>query len=114
MKIFLLKINIKILNFFIIFILLQLIFIRKIQKKSCNLRSSARQVAQILKNKVDAPTKKWFDPSLEKKQNHRINKAKVTELEEVNKSNEGFNFENELSKVKIHVPLTELMKIPSF
>ena len=43
-----------------------------------------------------------------------LNKAKVIELEEVNKSNQGFNFENELSKVKIPIPLTKLMKIPSF
>ena len=35
-------------------------------------------------------------------------------MEEINKSNQGFNFENELSKVKIPVPLTKLTKIPSF
>ena len=43
-----------------------------------------------------------------------VNKAKLTELEETNKNNQGFNFEYELSKVKIPVPLIELMKIPSF
>ena len=82
-------------------------------KNSYNIRSSARQVAQIPKNKVVAPTKQWPDPSLEKKQNHMLNKSKVTECEETNRTNQDFNFENELSKVKIPVPLTELMKIPS-
>ena len=35
-------------------------------------------------------------------------------MEETNRGNQGFNFENELNKLKILVPLIELMKIPSF
>ena len=61
-------------------------------KNSYNLRSGARKVAQIPKNKVVSPTKQWPDPSLEKKQSHRINKSKVIELEETNRSNQGFIF----------------------
>ena len=33
-------------------------------KKSYNLRSSARNIAQSPKKKVVAPTKQWHDPSL--------------------------------------------------
>ena len=39
---------------------------------------------------------------------------KNTEVEEVNKTVHNFSLENELGKLKIHVPLTELIKNPSY
>ena len=36
------------------------------------------------------------------------------EVEEVNKSMQNFNLENELGKIKIPMPFTELMKKPSY
>ena len=36
------------------------------------------------------------------------------EVEEVNKAVQNFNLENELGKIKIPMPFTELMKNPSF
>ena len=36
------------------------------------------------------------------------------EVEEVNKTVQNFILENELGKLKIQVPLTELMKNPSY
>ena len=36
------------------------------------------------------------------------------EVEEVNKSVQNFNMENELGKIKIPMPFTELMKNPSY
>ena len=81
-------------------------------KKSYNLRYGVKQVFQNPKNKVMA--KQYPDLPLEKKQNQRPSKGKITELEETNKANQGFNFENELNKLKIPIQLIELMKIPSF
>ena len=73
-------------------------------KKSYNLRSGVKQVFQNPKKKVVA--KQYPDLPSEKKQNQRPSKAKIIELEETNKDNQGFNFENELNKLKIPVPLT--------
>ena len=39
---------------------------------------------------------------------------KTTEVEEVNKNIQNFSLENELGKLKILVPLTELIKNPSY
>ena len=50
---------------------------------------------------------------LEKKQNQDKQKNTV-EVEEVNKSMQNFNLENELGKIKIPMPFTELMKNPSY
>ena len=36
------------------------------------------------------------------------------EVEEVNKTVQNFNLENELGKIKIPIPFTELMKNPSY
>ena len=36
------------------------------------------------------------------------------EVEEVNKNVQNFNLENELGKIKIPMPFTELMKNPSY
>ena len=36
------------------------------------------------------------------------------EVEEVNKTVQNFNMENELGKIKIPMPFTELMKNPSY
>ena len=36
------------------------------------------------------------------------------EVEEVNKTVQNFNLENELGKIKIPMPFTELMKNPSY
>ena len=46
------------------------------RKKSYNLRSGVKQVVQNPKKKVAA--KRYPDPSLEKKHNHNLNKAKIT------------------------------------
>ena len=50
---------------------------------------------------------------LEKKQN-QDNQKKNVEIEEVNKSMQNFNLENELGKIKIPMPFTKLMKNPSY
>ena len=81
-------------------------------KNSYNLRYGVKQVVQNPKKKAVA--KQYPDLPSEKNQNHRPSKAKITELEETNKGNQGFNFENEMNKLKIPIPLTKLMKIPSF
>ena len=39
---------------------------------------------------------------------------KNTEVEEVNKTVQNFSLENELGKLKIPVPLTELIRNPSY
>ena len=82
-------------------------------KKTLNLRSGSKQVVQNPKKKVVVPTKQQSDPVLEKKQIQDKQKKNV-EVEEVNKNVQNFNLENELGKIKIPMPFTELMKIPSY
>ena len=77
--------------------------------KSYNLRSGRKQVSQVLKKKIYPPTKQLPNQTKERRQNHG-DQDKATEIEEMNKNVQTFNFENELHKVKIPVPLTELMK----
>ena len=50
---------------------------------------------------------------LEKKQIQDKQKKNL-EVEEVNRSVQNFNLENELGKIKIPMPFTELMKNPSY
>ena len=59
------------------------------------------------------PPKQWSDPVLEKKQNQDKQK-KIIEVEEVNKSMQNFNLENELCKIKIPMPFTKLINNPSY
>ena len=66
-----------------------------------------------LKKKVGVPTKQQSNPLLEKKQIQDKQKKNV-EVEEVNKSVQNFNLENELGKIKMPMPCTELMKNPSY
>ena len=82
-------------------------------KKTLNLRSGPKQVVQNPKKKVVLPPKQQSDPMLEKKQNQDKQKKNV-EVEEVNKSIQNFNLENELGKIKIPMPFTKLMKNPSY
>ena len=56
--------------------------------------------------KKKAVAKEYPDLPSKKKQHQRPSKANIIELEETNKGNQGFNFENELNKLKIPVPLT--------
>ena len=79
--------------------------------KTLNLRSGPKQVVQNPKKKVVLPPKQQSDPVLEKKQNQDKQKKNV-EVEEVNKIMQNFNLENELGKIKIPMPFTELMKNP--
>ena len=64
-------------------------------KKTLNLRSGPKQVAQNPRKKAILPRKQQSNPTLEKTQN-RDNLEKVIEVEEVNKNMQNFNFENEL------------------
>ena len=82
-------------------------------KKTLNLRSGPKQVVQNLKNKVVVHTKQQSDPVLEEKQIQDKQKKNM-EVEEVNKSVQNFNLENEFGKIKIPMPFTELMKNPSY
>ena len=82
-------------------------------KKTLNLRSGPKQVVQNPKKKVVLPPKQQSDPVLEKKQN-QDNQKKNVEIEEVNKSMQNLILENELGKIKIPMPFTELMKNPSY
>src|SRR5713226_8785526 len=82
-------------------------------KKTLNLRSGPKQVVQNPKKKVVVPTKQHSDHVLEKKQIPEKQKKNM-EVEEVNKTVQNFNLENELGKIKIPMPFTELMKKPSY
>ena len=82
-------------------------------KKTVNLRSGPKQVVQIPKKKAVVPPKQSSNPVTEKKQVSEKPK-KTTEVEEVNKTVQNFSLENELRKLKIPVPLTELIKNPSY
>ena len=82
-------------------------------KKTLNLRSGPKQVVQNPKKKVVVPTKQQSDPVSEKKQIQDKQK-KSMEVEEVNKTVQNFNLENELGKINIPMPFTELMKNPSY
>ena len=87
-------------------------------KKTINLRSGPKHVVQAQKKRATvpaatAPAKQTADPVTEKKQ--AAEKLKKTiEVEEVNKSVQNFSLENELGKLKIPVPLTELIRNPSY
>ena len=82
-------------------------------KKTLNLRSGPKQVVQNPKKKVVVPPKQQSDPVLEKKQTQDKQKKNL-EVEEVNKSMQNFNLENELGKIKSPMCFTELMKNPSY
>ena len=82
-------------------------------QKYYKLRSSPKKVSQIPKKKIDSPTKKLPNQTQERRQNHG-DQTKAAEIEEVTKNVQTFNFENELCKIKIQVPLTELMKNPCY
>ena len=82
-------------------------------KKTVNLRSGPKQVVQVPKKKATIPAKQSSDPVTEKRQVSEKTK-KTTETEEVNKTVQNFSLENELGKLKIHVPLTELIKNTSY
>ena len=82
-------------------------------KKTVNLRSGPKQLVQIPKKKVVFPTKQQSDPVSEK-QHIPEKQKKNMEVEEANKIVHNFSLENELSKLNISVPLTELMKNPSY
>ena len=73
-------------------------------KKTLNLRLGPKQVVQNPKKKVVVPTKQQFDLVLEKKQIPEKQKKNM-EVEEVNKTVQNFNLENELGKIKIPMPL---------
>jgi len=77
------------------------------------LRSGPKQVVQNPKKKVVVPTKHQYDLVSEEKQIQDKQK-KSMEVEEVNKTVQNFNLENELGKIKIPMPFTELMKNPSY
>ena len=70
-------------------------------------------MVQNPKKKVILPPKQQSDPVLEKKQN-QDKQNKVIEVEEVNKSMQNFNLENELCKIKPPMPFTKLIKNPSY
>ena len=70
-------------------------------------------MVQVPKKKVVVPTKQQFDPVSEK-QHIPEKQRKNMEVEEVNKTVQNFILENQLGKLKIPVPLTELMKNPSY
>ena len=59
------------------------------------------------------PAKPTAYPMAEKKQVAEKSK-RITEVEEVNKSVQNFSLDNELGKLKIPVPLTELINNPSY
>ena len=82
-------------------------------KKTVNLRSGPKQVVQRPKKKVVVPTKQQSDPLSEKKQVPG-KQRKNMEVEEINKTMQNFTLENELGKLKIPVPLTEIMKNTSY
>ena len=65
------------------------------------------------KKKVVVPAKQAPDPVTEKNQVSEKPK-KTTKTEEVNKTVQNFSLKNELGKLKIPVPLTELIKNPSY
>ena len=82
-------------------------------KNTINLRSGPKKVVQAQKKRATvpaatAPAKQTADPVTEKKQAAEKSK-KVTEVEEVSKTVQNFSLKNELSKLKILVPLTELI-----
>ena len=60
------------------------------------------------------PPKQQSDPVLEKKRKNQDKQKKIVEVEEVRKGMQNFNLENELYKIKIPIPFTELIKNPSY
>ena len=87
-------------------------------KKTINLKSIPKQVVQSPKKKAAilaaiVPTNLIVDPVLEKRKVEEKSK-KTPKAEEVNKSIQNFSLENELGKLKIPVPLTELIKNHSY
>ena len=72
-------------------------------------RSGPKHVSQIPKKKIVPPPKQLPNSAQEKRQNE-VDPDKVAEIEEENKNVQNFNFENDLRKIKIPVPFTDLMK----
>ena len=85
---------------------------QEVPQKSYGLRSRVKHAAQAKKVVKHVPFKQRLP--LEKKQVVHENIDKVVVPEEVNKGTSGFNLEHEINKIKIHVPLTELIKNKSY
>ena len=81
---------------------------QEIPQKSYGLRSGVKHAAQAKKMVKAHPIKQ--NVSSNQKQIVKEKKDEVVSLEEVNKAVSGFILEHELNKVKIPVPLTELIK----
>jgi hypothetical protein len=84
-----------------------------------NLRSKQKDgkpSASTQPKKSDTPSKVVAAPNKEtgEQKNHPIIKAPVQEVKEIQKPHSYFNFENEIQKIKIPVPLLELMKNEDF
>ena len=81
---------------------------QEITQKSYGLRSGVKHVAQAKKLVKSLPLKQNMSANQKQIVNER--KDEVVNPEEMNKSISGFSFEHDLNKVKILVPLTELIK----
>ena len=82
-------------------------------KNSINLRSGPKKVSHIPKNKIVSSPKQSSSQAHDKRTDQGES-DKTAEIEEVKRNVQTFNFENELCKIKILVPFTELMKNPCY
>ena len=82
-------------------------------KRNIGLRSGPKQAVQNPRKKETLPPKKSESQTQEKGHNQG-HPEKVIEVEEVKKNQQNFNFENELCKIKISMPFTELIKNPGY
>ena len=81
---------------------------QEIPQKSYGLRLGVKHAAHAKKIVKVHPPKQNMPSN--QKQIVKEKRDEVVSLEEVNKAIGGFNLEHELNKVKIHVPLIELIK----
>ena len=81
---------------------------QEIPQKSYGLRSGVKHASQAKKLVKAHPIKQNMSSNQKQVVNER--KYEVVNVEEVNKTISGFSFEHELNKVKIPVPLTDLIK----
>ena len=73
------------------------------------MRYGSKQASQNQNRKFIDHVKQVSVNGPNRKKSHQNNKEKSTENEDVGKSSFVFNIEHEISKIKIHVPLTLLM-----
>ena len=80
--------------------------------KTCGLISKIKQAPQDKLKERNVFAKQGS--AYEKKQDQQRNKDKFADIEEVGKFSYSFNLEQDISKIKIHIPLSRIIRNQSY